>query len=352
MSNYGAPTNLDLSGCNVTATGGSTSQTIADLAKTVANNNTDIATAVQNSTTAKTTAQAAQTTATSATTAISNLGNTYIPQTAFNNKNGVAKLDQNGQFVTPPNFSGISWINLGGYILNTDGSTAPDTNCYTIKVQQSVTANGKPTIVLNMNTWTPDGVKGYTAFSAAALHPDVNSGTSLGLADHAWNNIYSQTAVQVVSDMTQKTLIGQVGASTFAEAATLAAAVASVATIGFKLNDAIAKKGESNARIHFGYSAQDVWAAIEKAGLDPSKYGLITKTPVMVVTDTSTGETASNGTPITTRTTTTKTDSTGATVYRYLLRYEQIYALLIWYQNQKQAALEARIAALEAKAGA
>ena len=65
---YGAPTNLDLSACNVTATGGSTVQTLADLGKAVADNATAVATAQTAAATAQTDASAASATAATAQT--------------------------------------------------------------------------------------------------------------------------------------------------------------------------------------------------------------------------------------------------------------------------------------------
>lgn len=349
---YGAPTNLDLSACTLSTDGGKTNQTLAVLGKSVASNASDLVTVQAAVTGVEEEASQASSVASEAKEAVSNLGTTYIQKTSFMAANGVPKLDKSGQFCTPPSTGGISWINLGGYALNADGSTSVDTACAMIKVQQYVTTNGK-TALVNVNTWiNGDNGSGYQSFTAAALHPDSDNGGSLGLADHAWANVYSKTAVQVTSDMTQKTLMGQVGTDNFAEAATLAKAISSVATIGYKLNDAIAAKGAAEARIHFGYSAQDIWSAIVGAGLDPSKYALITKSPVYVVQDTPTDKKQSDGTPITTRTVTPELDADGNQVYRLMLRYDQIYALLLWYQAQQQSALESRIVALETKANA
>lgn len=348
---YGAPANLDLSACILSTDGGKTSQTLAALGTSVASTASALITVQTDVSGVKEDAEKASYDAEAAQTAVSNLGTTYIPQTSFMAANGVPKLDKNGQFCTPPNVGGNSWINLGGYVLNSDGSTAVDTACQVIRIQQSVTPSGGSPIGVTINTWANNG-KAWIAYNADTLHPDTDGGASLGSADHAWANIYSKTAVQVTSDMTQKTLMGQVGADNFAEAATLAKAISSVATIGYKLNDAIAAKGAAEARIHFGYSAQDVWEAIVKAGLDPSKYALITKSPVCTVMDVPTGKKLADGTAVTTRTVTQETNEKGDAVYRLMLRYDQIYALLIWYQAQQQSALESRIVALEAKANA
>lgn len=70
---YGAPTGLDLSGCSVTATGGSTSITLADLNKSV----NDAATSIS---TANSVAASAADKADAAYTAINNLDETLFHQ--------------------------------------------------------------------------------------------------------------------------------------------------------------------------------------------------------------------------------------------------------------------------------
>lgn len=335
---YGAPTNLDLSACIVSSDGGNTTQTLAQVSAVMIQNASAVATAQQDATDAK--------------NAVAGIDNAYIPVSAYGAANGVLKTDATGQFVGGANVGGHTWMRLG-YVLNADGSTVPDTGCGMIHDVRTI-MDGTTALQAGFYTW---GTKGtvYQAVDVGAngaLHPNTDGQGQLGMAGHAWANIYSKTAVQVTSDMAMKTLIGQVGADTFAEAAKLADAIAGIATIGFKLNDAIAAKGADGARIHFGYSAQDVWGAITDAGLDPSKYALITKSPLYDVQDVATGGKNADGTDKTTRTCTPLLGADNEPVYRLMLRYEQIYSLLIWRQGAHQSAIEARLAALEAKVGA
>jgi hypothetical protein len=87
-------------------------------------------------------------------------------------------------------------------------------------------------------------------------------------------NIYSQNAVTVVSDENLKMNIRPI--STDDEYKKLAAAVASVPFSAWQLKSAVAIKGQDSARWHVGVIAQQVKDAITNAGLDWTKYGLIT----------------------------------------------------------------------------
>ncbi|WP_349935029.1 tail fiber domain-containing protein [Acetobacter sp. A11-2] len=356
---YGAPTNLDLSACSVTATGGTTSQTLADMGKAVEDNATAVASAQSAATSAADTASSAVTAAQAATNAINDLGNTYIPQTAYMKPGGTVKLDQNAQFTFPPAWSANQWINFG-YILNSDGTTSQDPNCGEIIMQYSISGRTSGTI-LNEVVWGT-GVGSaiiYKSFSGTAFHSGVDGASNLGMADHAWGNIYSKTAVQVTSDINQKTVIGSLGDTSYADGQKLADALFGLDTTMFQLNASIAEKGAANARLHAGFIAQTVQAAITNAGLDPAKYALWTNSPVYETTEVDTGKKDSSGNPITTRTVALKKDAQGNQVYTQMLRYEQILCVLfeaakakITAQESALSALTARVAALEAKAGA
>lgn len=87
-------------------------------------------------------------------------------------------------------------------------------------------------------------------------------------------NIYSQNAVTVISDVHFKDNIKTI--SSDVEFQKLATAVKSVELSAWQLKTAIATKGADNARWHVGVIAQHVKDAIVAAGLDWTKYGLIT----------------------------------------------------------------------------
>ncbi|GCD48771.1 hypothetical protein [Acetobacter pasteurianus] len=92
---YGAPTGLDLSACSVTATGGTTSQTLADLGKVVGDNATAVTTAVTNATDANATATQASADAAAATAAVGNA----VLKTDIGVANGVAGLSADSNLV-------------------------------------------------------------------------------------------------------------------------------------------------------------------------------------------------------------------------------------------------------------
>ncbi|KDE20829.1 hypothetical protein AZ09_05185 [Acetobacter aceti 1023] len=372
---YGAPTNLDLSACNVTATGGSTVQTLADLGKAVGDNATAVAaaqdaassaqttaaaasasagTAQTNATaatasaaTALTTAQAAQTTAAAAQTT----ANAAVPSNMAGKPNGYAPLDSNAGILVPisaqDNKTAVISFNEGvtasnaQSVLNFYGSGA---NNKTAQIWSIIESDSNSALTLNYIQRVRSFADGYT---------------DLGMASMAWNNIYSKTAVQVTSDATQKTIIGSLGDANYADGQKLASALFGLDTAMFQLNASIAAKGAANARLHAGFIAQQVEAAITAAGLDPAKYALWTNSPVYETTEVDTGKKDAQGNAITESVTSLKKDANGNQVYTQMLRYDQILCVLfeackakIAAQDTSLASLNARIAVLETKIAA
>lgn len=84
-------------------------------------------------------------------------------------------------------------------------------------------------------------------------------------------NIYSQNAVTVVSDEKYKTDIVELE-----EAEIECAKACAELYRRYKLKTAVALKGEDEARYHIGTIAQLVMQAFTDAGLDWTKYGIIT----------------------------------------------------------------------------
>lgn len=340
---YSAPTNLDLSGCNVTPTGGSTSQTIADLAKTVADGNTNIATAVQNATTAKTTAQTAQTTATAASTAVSNLGNVYIPISAYQEPNGPAQYTPDGlTYCIIPKSQGMPQIAMGS--LGTSNA-----------VIHKIFAGGTGTDIDNSydacwyyrnGTSKSDG--GVT-LKAAALASEVDGGTALGTASNRWNGIYSNSGTIQTSDANEKTVVGVLGDTHYADSAKLIAAGTAIrkAITVFTFND-------DGTRKHVGAIAQNVQSALTNAGLNPADFGVWCQdalTENVEVKDEKGIIIDYKQQPI--------LDEHGNQKYRQSLRYDELAMLLIAAgeaESQANAAaltaLTNRVTALEVKAGA
>lgn len=119
----------------------------------------------------------------------------------------------------------------------------------------------------------PNGGAGETLYMGN-LKPNTTASYSLGTSSFYPNNIYSQNAVTVVCDVNYKANIKTI--SEDEEYQALIAAIGSVPFKAWQLKAAITEKGEDSARWHVGVLAQQVKDAITTAGLDWTKYGVIT----------------------------------------------------------------------------
>lgn len=120
---------------------------------------------------------------------------------------------------------------------------------------------------------SPNGGSGETMYTGN-LKPNATGSYSLGTSSFYPNNIYSQNAVTVVCDVNYKANVKVL--SDEEEYQTLISAVGIVPFSAWQLKSAIAEKGADSARWHVGVIAQQVKSAITDAGLDWTKYGLIT----------------------------------------------------------------------------
>ncbi|HIC8750407.1 TPA: tail fiber domain-containing protein, partial [Klebsiella pneumoniae] len=132
----------------------------------------------------------------------------------------------------------------------------------------SVTVTSTNNIFLVAN-----GGSGETMYTGN-LKPNAAGSYSFGTSSFYPNNIYSQNAVTVVCDVNYKANVKVL--SEEEEYQTLISAVGSVPFSAWQLKSAIAEKGADSARWHVGVIAQQVKSAITDAGLDWTKYGLIT----------------------------------------------------------------------------
>jgi hypothetical protein len=106
-------------------------------------------------------------------------------------------------------------------------------------------------------------------FYNQSLSPSTDGILNLGDSSFRWDTIYAATGSINTSDEREKTKLVPL------EEAERNVALKIKSMIGkFKFLDAIHKKGENNARIHFGATAQDIAKAFESEGLDPHKYGM------------------------------------------------------------------------------
>lgn len=120
----------------------------------------------------------------------------------------------------------------------------------------------------------PNGGLGETQVTGN-IKPTTAAAYSFGTSSFYPNNIYSQNAVTVVCDINYKANIKTISEDDEYQA--LIAAIGSVPFKAWQLKAAINEKGEDSARWHVGVLAQQVRDAITTAGLDWTKYGVITR---------------------------------------------------------------------------
>ncbi|MBS1056105.1 tail fiber domain-containing protein [Gluconobacter kondonii] len=317
---YGAPTGLDLSGCTVTATGGATAQTLADLGKAVSDAGTAAATATSD-----------------ASSAIES----------------VADVTKTANSALQPSQAGVA----GGYVaIATDSSvtipapaTGGNSNLYIgDKGDQSEgwgyayfkVGLGTAPMVLNgfaPGTFGTSTSEGGGLMIAGSFLPSQGLGAStLGNASAYWNGITSQTAVDVVSDLNDKTVVGELGSTSYTDLTTKLRAVwATISGYVYTL------KSGASGRQHVGVIAQYVAAAFQAQGLNAADFGLWCSTPKTTTTKNADG----------TVTITPVYEADGKTqATQETIRYAELLSLGLFCEKLERADLTTRITALEAKA--
>ncbi|MCX2563328.1 tail fiber domain-containing protein [Acetobacter thailandicus] len=323
-----------------TASGATTSTTVTlgDLAASVGSNSTDIATATTNAATALSKANAAQSAANSAsTTAASALSvaNAAIPATKIGATSGVVGIDSQSRASIP------NGAQFGASATNAIAIQFGNGTNAIGSVYQWYYVNGTSNADIGIQFTggsTADGGQGSIAYSAIQLAPASANVTALGTASSPWSGVVSQTAVQVVSDANDKTVVGTIGASDYtAETTKLRAAWAAISGVVYTLNF------RTNKRNHIGVIAQTVQSAFTAQGLDPSDYGLWCSTPkTKQVESTVDGETVYTTEPV--YEADGKTQATQQTI-----RYEELLTLGIFCERLERADLAARVTSLESK---
>lgn len=321
---YGSPTNLDLSACTVSPDGGKTSQTLAAVATAVEGNATAVSKAQEDATDAKKAAQ-------DAVSAISdlNLNNTYVRKDAIGQANGVVGTDPNGNTNIPALTNGSAVVNFG----TQDSPIASYNQNYNFE-------NNIRNTYISPGT-NDAGAAGYVLYTNLnSMCPTSPGQSSLGMAKMPWSAVYSQTAVVVTSDANFKTIAGKLNDTSYADGQKLVAALATVQPVVYQLNSSISEKGADKARLHIGYLAQEIEAAITKVGLDPERFGLWTKTALTVPAY----QNNNVEKPL--------LDANGNQKYIQMLRYEEVFPVVLAGISGSISELATRVAALEAKAGA
>lgn len=112
---------------------------------------------------------------------------------------------------------------------------------------------------------------GYTPTNEtfiSSLIPTNDNSQTLGIASKRWSVVYAGTGTINTSDEREKQQIETIDEAVFR-------AWSKVQFKQFKFNDAVAIKGNEDARVHIGFIAQKVKEAFESEGLDAFKYGLL-----------------------------------------------------------------------------
>lgn len=333
---YGAPTNLDLSACTVSPDGGKTSQSLAQVSAATAQNTSSMASVQQDVTAAQQAATSASETATDAKNAISGLDQKYIQIGAYQKPSGPAQYATDGlSYLITPSTSGMPQVVMG---------SPGRSNAVLVKFFAgggSSDLNNGPDAVWFYRGGTAKDDSAIT-LSAASLGSEHDGVTKLGTAANRWNGVYSNSGTIQTSDANEKTVIGVIGDVAYGDSAKLIAAGQAIrkAITVFTFND-------GGTRQHVGAIAQGVEASLSVAGLIPSDFGIWCQdalTEQVEVRDASGQLTGFEMKPV--------TDADGNQKYRQSLRYDELAMLLIAAGEAEIQALTARVAALEAKAGA
>ena len=318
-----------------TASGATTSTTVtlSNLAETVASNTTAVAEAATNAATAVSTANTAATNAASAST----LAGSAVQTSQANTASGYLQIGSNGCSAT------LGQESLAANAGLTIGNQGADYQSF-VNFYSGTTAGGTDNdskIFATGGTGNLDGDIGV--WTSGAFRPWNNNQTALGTSNNYWSGIVSESAVQVISDANDKTIVGTIGASDYtAETTKLRAAWAAISGVVYTLN----LSTNATKRNHIGVIAQTVQSAFTAQGLDPSDYGLWCSTPkTKTVTSTVDGKTVYTTEPV--YESDGKTQATQQTV-----RYEELLSLGIFCERLERSDLAARVTALEAKSTA
>lgn len=337
MVNY-SPKDLDLSACTVCTDGKNTSQKLSTLAKSLDEITSQIVGISKTSVDTKHSVEK-----------VAEKIKDIDTEVYFNKKDAFTAgnptiLDKNKSNIFGIQDDGI--VNLFfSHKIDENGNTfvAPVNSIYFNYVLNN-------TIIGREAIWTTED-KFYKAFMGHAFHADSDGSSDLGMNDHAWNNIYSKTAVSVTSDASEKKVLANLGDDRDADNQKLLDAIYNLNIHTYKLNDSINEKGEDKARLHNGFIAQDVKRVLTDAGLNPSDYGMWIQDRVFSNIEVDTGKKDASGKAVTRSEYQPVLDENGKQAYRQSLRYEEVLCVLIQSMKQKIDRLEKQVASLQVKNG-
>ena len=108
---------------------------------------------------------------------------------------------------------------------------------------------------------------GYAEIGGGA-RPDVDGGANMGTASKRWDTYYGVVGAINTSDRSTKQDIRALSAAESRAAAKIKQTIKA-----FRYRSSVAAKSDAS-RVHIGWIAQDVAAAMRAEGLDPSRYGM------------------------------------------------------------------------------
>ena len=164
---------------------------------------------------------------------------------------------------------------------------------------------------------------------SAHFQPSTDNSRNLGTSSYRWKQLYAGTTTIATSDEREKQNIEIIPDAVLD-------AWGKVEFYRYKFKDAVAQKGEENARCHIGLIAQRIESVFAAHGLNAFAYGLLCYDEW----EAQAAEYDENGDEIT---------PARAAGNRYALRYEECLNMEAAYQRRRADRIEARLAALEAR---
>ncbi len=209
----------------------------------------------------------------------------------------------------------------------------------------AINSNGGVAAYSDMNE-----IQGGGASFDGHVIPGRDNTATLGRGSYRWNTIYGMSSSINTSDETLKQDIASLTTAEMNAAKRLSALFKT-----YRWKESVVEKGTDKARTHSGIIAQSIKTAMEAESLDPNKYSFYCidewyedseGTKLSLNTATREGDSVEEG---------TNAELGGSIVVpsgfnkvtRYSVRYEELFAFIAAYNEQRFASIESRLTALE-----